>query len=184
MTKHRTVSSLSFVAMRDGKTLPKATKKQLPACFWNVAGTGHYGEDCEIGETLALEYLALEEADSNGMGHLPKIVGDMPRELTGVEVGFLCTVSRAAGAGAGTKNITERDDLIIAMALAYAIECVNRLPEEWREVRWFTPAGDAVDQRDMERLLISLRGGAEAANALRWEARGHIGMPPRKAVQS
>ena len=78
-----------------------------------------------------------------------------------------------------TKNITERDDLIIAMALAYAIECVNKLPQEWREVRWFTPAGDAVDQRDMERLLISLRGGAEAANALRAEARGHIEMPAR-----
>jgi hypothetical protein len=58
-----------------------------------------------------------------------------------------------------TKDVTERDDLTIAMALAYAIECVNRLPEEWREVRWFTTAGDAVDQRDMERLLISLRGG-------------------------
>jgi hypothetical protein len=87
-------------------------------------------------------------------------------------------------AGTTAHTGTERNDLIIAMALAYAIECVARLPEEWREVRWFTPAGDAVDQRDMERLLISLRGGAEAANALRWEARGHIGMPPRKAVQS
>jgi hypothetical protein len=85
---------------------------------------------------------------------------------------------------ATTKNITERNDLIIAMALAYAIEAVNRLPEEWREVRWFTPDGDAVDQRDMERMLISLRGGAEAANALRFEARRHIEMLPRKVVRN
>jgi hypothetical protein len=66
--------ALSFVAMRDGKTLPKPTKKQLPACFWNVAGTGDYAEDCKIGEQLALEYLALEESEENSMGHLPKIV--------------------------------------------------------------------------------------------------------------
>lgn len=75
-----------------------ATGDQSPACFWNVAATGDYAEECEIGRRLALEYLALEAAEENGMGHLPKIVADMPRDLTGVEIAFLATVARAAGA--------------------------------------------------------------------------------------
>jgi hypothetical protein len=67
---------------------------------WNVTPTGNYGEDCCIGRRLALEYLAFEESDDQGPGYLQKIVEDMPRELTGVEVGFLTMVSYAAGAGA------------------------------------------------------------------------------------
>jgi hypothetical protein len=94
------VSDLSFVAPRDGKTLAKASGDQWPRCFWNVAGTGDYNQDCKIGEQLALEYLAFEEAEEDGGGNLQMIVGDMPRPLTGVEIGFLIMVSLAAGAGA------------------------------------------------------------------------------------
>jgi len=94
------VGRLSFVASRDGKTLPKATRNQLPRCFWNVRATGNYDQDVKIGERLALEYLAFEEADKGGSGHLQMIVADMPRPLTDVETGFLITVSLAAGAGA------------------------------------------------------------------------------------
>jgi hypothetical protein len=99
--KNTGIAALPFVADRDGKTLPMPIKDQLPRCFWNVAGTGDYGQDCKIGQRLALEYLALEEADKGGCGHLQMIVADMPRALTGVEVGFLMMVSLAAGAGAG-----------------------------------------------------------------------------------
>jgi hypothetical protein len=94
------IAELSFVADRDGTTLPRPTDDQSPCCFWNVTPTGDYGKDCEIGGRLALEYLALEEADIHWPGHLPKIVEDMPRQLTGVEVGFLVMVAYAAGAGA------------------------------------------------------------------------------------
>jgi hypothetical protein len=97
--KH-SIGDLSFVASRDGKTLPKPTKDQLPRCFWNVAGTGDYHQDCKIGQRLALEYLAFEEADKGGSGNLQLIVRDMPHPLTGVETGFLIMVSIAAGAGA------------------------------------------------------------------------------------
>jgi hypothetical protein len=97
-TAHK-ITDLSFVAPRDGKTLAKATGDQLPRCFWNVARTGEYGKDCKIGKRLALEYLAFEEADQGGSGHLQLIVEDMPRRLTGVEIGFLTMVSFAAGAG-------------------------------------------------------------------------------------
>lgn len=94
-------AALSFVADRDGKTLPKPRKGQTPRCFWHVKSTGDYSRDCDIGEALALEYLAFEEADVGGPGNLQMIVGDMPRQLTGVEIGFLIMVSYAAGAGAG-----------------------------------------------------------------------------------
>jgi hypothetical protein len=94
------LAELSFIADRDGLTLPRPTDDQLPRCFWNVTPTGDYGRDCKIGRALALEYLAMEEANPGGPGDLPKIVGDMPRPLTGVEVGFLAMVAYAAGAGA------------------------------------------------------------------------------------
>jgi hypothetical protein len=38
--KNASIGDLSFVASRDGKTLPKPTGHQLPRCFWNVTGTG------------------------------------------------------------------------------------------------------------------------------------------------
>jgi hypothetical protein len=88
------------VASRDGKTLPKATGDQWPRCFWNIAGTGDYGQDCRIGQRLALEYLVFEEAQEDGGCHLQMIVEDMPLPLTGVEIGFLVMVSPAASAGA------------------------------------------------------------------------------------
>jgi hypothetical protein len=58
----------------------------------------NYDQDFKIGERLALEYLAFEEADKNGPGHLQMIVGDMPRPLTDIEIHFLILVSSAAGA--------------------------------------------------------------------------------------
>jgi hypothetical protein len=89
---------LSFVADRDGKTLPKPKRDQYPRCWWHVKPTGDYGADCATGEKLGLEYLAFEAEDDGG-GNLALIVKDMPRKLTGIEVGFLTMVSYAAGAG-------------------------------------------------------------------------------------
>ncbi len=92
------LTDLSFVTDRDGKTLPKRKKKQLPRCFWNVMPTGDYGADCHIGFRLAMEYLRYEEA-SDDAPILNLIVNDMPRPLTGVEVGFLQIVGFAAPVG-------------------------------------------------------------------------------------
>jgi hypothetical protein len=99
-TPYPDVGRLSFVATRDGKALPKPKRGQSPRCFWHVKPSGDYGKDCETGRRLALEYLALEEEDTGGPGHLQHIVMDMPRALTGIEIGFLTMVSYAAGAGA------------------------------------------------------------------------------------
>ena len=98
--KRPSVAGLSFVASCDGKTLPKPIGDQCGRCFWNVTATGDYTQDCDTGVRLALEYLAFEEAAVESGGHLQMIVEDMPRALTGVEVGFLQMVSFAAGAGA------------------------------------------------------------------------------------
>ena len=91
------VGRLSFVASRDGKTLPLATKGQDGRCFWHVKPTGDYSEDCITGEHLALEYLNHENKHWLG-GLLQRIVMDMPRgpDLKGVEVGFLAMVAYAA----------------------------------------------------------------------------------------
>jgi hypothetical protein len=60
-------------------------------------------------------------------------------------------------------NITGRDNWIIAKALAYALEALDRLPDEWR------PGSDMLD---MEKLLAH-HAGAHAAT-WRTEARGML----------
>src|SRR5688500_4826615 len=77
---------LSFIANRKEVGLPDG---RFPRCFWNVKPTGQYGEDCYTGEKLALEYLSFIASVPGRPPDLPGIVGDMPRELTGIEVGFL-----------------------------------------------------------------------------------------------
>jgi hypothetical protein len=93
------LAKVSFFAIRDGKILAKPTASPLPRCFWNVRSTGDYGTDCRTGENLALEYLELQERGDSG-SYLQLIVADMPRKLTGVEVGFLTVVAHSAAAGA------------------------------------------------------------------------------------
>jgi len=90
--KSHPVSSLSFVHDE-----APASKKDLRRCFWHVTSTGEVQADQETGQRLALEYLRF--ADDIGLEILPWIVMHMPRELTGVEVGFLDLVGRAAHQG-------------------------------------------------------------------------------------
>jgi hypothetical protein len=85
----RNIRDLSFVSV-------KAKRR----CFWHVRATGDYLSDGRLGERFALEYLAFEEADKGGAGHLQLIVEDMPRKLGPIEISFLTMISYAAGAGA------------------------------------------------------------------------------------
>jgi hypothetical protein len=61
-------------------------------------------------------------------------------------------------------DITGRDNYIIGSALAYAIECINRLPDEWQE---------KSDKDDMEKLLIAILG-EDFAGTFREAARDRI----------
>lgn len=94
------IEDLSFIGRRK-KGEPGGT----PRHFWRVKPTGDYGADCKIGQRLALEYLAYEEASlkkpGGGATILALIVGDMPRETTGIEVAFMQMVAFAAVEGAG-----------------------------------------------------------------------------------
>lgn len=84
------------------KAVTSGERSAPPFLNWdNVKATGDYALDCEIGQKLALSYLAYEEAnEENRGGHLVGIVAKMPRPLTGVEISFLQIVSFAAAAGA------------------------------------------------------------------------------------
>jgi hypothetical protein len=82
----------SFFGMRE-----KSEPGKYPRHFWRVKPTGDYGADCEIGTRLGLEYLAYQ--NSHEASCLQHIVEDMPRDLTGVEIGFLTIVAHAAVAG-------------------------------------------------------------------------------------
>lgn len=94
------IEDLPFVVDRARAGLPKPTGKQSPRCFWHVSPTGKWGDDCRTGEMLAVEYLKVQSGKDAPGSFLQWIVEDMPRELTGVEVGFLTIVGHSAAAGA------------------------------------------------------------------------------------
>ena len=84
--------SLSFVLDRAPNS-----RSDKQRCFWHVEPTGDYGEECKIGQRLAIEYLRYRQrADPGGHGVLGLIVRDMPPEHTGIEVGFLHIIDHAA----------------------------------------------------------------------------------------
>ena len=92
------IRQLSFVADRK---LSDRKKHNFPRNFWNVRPSGDYSADSVLGQKYALEYLAYEASiDHNESPNiLGWIVADMPRELTGVEVGFFSIIGAAATAG-------------------------------------------------------------------------------------
>jgi len=72
--------------------------------FWDVRPNGDYGDECLMGQAYALE--ALQYMMMTGFTPLLTwIVMDMPRESerTGIEVGFLSTISDYAVLGASTQ---------------------------------------------------------------------------------
>jgi hypothetical protein len=87
--------TLSFVTKRR-----KRAPGVLPLHYWTVQPSGDYEADCVTGDRLALEYLAYDEAEGD-FPLLGLIVADMPRETTGVEVGFMSLIGFAARKGAG-----------------------------------------------------------------------------------
>jgi hypothetical protein len=98
------------VAARRATRLAKRSKGSFakPRNYWSVNATGNYHEDCALGRVLALEYLAHEEANRHGPCLLAWIVADMPRPLTGVEIGFLELVGLQSRAAPGrAAQITE-----------------------------------------------------------------------------
>ena len=94
--KPHPVASLPFVADRS-----PCAEGEPPRHFWTVTPTGDYGEDCRSGDRYALTYLRFEAALNHNLHPfiLPWIVSDMPRELTGIEIGFLTIVDAAAQHG-------------------------------------------------------------------------------------
>ena len=77
----------------------KEGRKVMGCKFWVVSPSGNYTDDCRTGRQLALEYLKFL---TKSAFPLQWIVFDMPRDAdrTGIEVGFLSIVTRAALCGA------------------------------------------------------------------------------------
>lgn len=89
------IASLSFVAKRDGKALPKPTPGQLPRCFWHAVPTGDDYADEKAGVRLALEYLAFEAEAAKATHYCPilaLIISDMPKPLGPIETAFLSLI--------------------------------------------------------------------------------------------
>lgn len=71
-----------------------AAPRRSGYCFWNVESTGDYVTDLTKGAELAKEFLAFARTCSvPGLQH---VVGDMPRRIGGLEVGFLSYIADAA----------------------------------------------------------------------------------------
>jgi hypothetical protein len=95
-TEKHPIADLPFVADRKKPFAPG----QWPRCFWSVTPTGNYEADCRTGDEYALAYMRYRNATSE-IGSLATIVKDMPRDLTGIEVGFLQLMDYAAMYGVG-----------------------------------------------------------------------------------
>jgi hypothetical protein len=83
-------ADLSFVVDR-----PQPSDKSFPRTFWSVTATGDYTADCATGVRLGREYLDYEKREHEGPPLLPWIVADMPRDLTGIEIGFLSAIAES-----------------------------------------------------------------------------------------
>ena len=105
----KSVFALAFVS-----DLPKTKGQDRRRCFWNVKASGVYSTDCMTGSRLALEYLEHEASTGQSGGPiLGAIVGDMPSEFTGLEIGFFSVIDIAA-----VEGVSEARRVV-----AYWIEC-------------------------------------------------------------
>jgi hypothetical protein len=80
---------------------PKAQAGSKRRCFWAVQPTGDYNDDCRTGHQFGIEYVrfvAKQRSDGH-TGVLLQIVMDMPREHSGVELGFFEIIDIAASRG-------------------------------------------------------------------------------------
>jgi hypothetical protein len=68
-------------------------KRSRRHCSWHVSPTGNYSADLQTGAALAQQYLEFRDCVPRP---LQWIVGDMPRELTGIEIGFSRLIGLAA----------------------------------------------------------------------------------------
>jgi hypothetical protein len=73
----------------------KRTKGRDRNCFWDVKPTGSYVKDCQTGATYGAMALAFMGKDD-----FPSFLGwcayDMPKDWSGIEVGFFHFISRVA----------------------------------------------------------------------------------------
>jgi hypothetical protein len=93
--------------------------------WWGgVKPTGNHTEDCRIGRELGREWLATSHTHG-GLASLAWIVADMPREIYGLEVGFLREVATHASAAFRVLQVMEGttpDQLIFAAFEAWAAQ--------------------------------------------------------------
>jgi hypothetical protein len=83
------------VEITDLPFVKKRTGRMDKNCFWDVKPTGDYVKDCQTGATygaLALEFMKKD----NFRAWLSWSAGCMPKDFSGIEVGFLFFFARAA----------------------------------------------------------------------------------------
>lgn len=66
-----------------------------PRNFWDVSPSGDYAADCETGRMYAEDCLAYMRVNASPI-LLKSIVMAMPREFSGIEIGFLHVLGSAA----------------------------------------------------------------------------------------
>ena len=80
-----------------------------PRCFWSVTPTGHYGTDCATGArygALALDYMAMNRTPYLFQWSVIDMMS-MGRAHSGIEVGFLSAIGRAASAAHARRALFE-----------------------------------------------------------------------------
>lgn len=68
--------------------------------FWSVKPTSDYLDDIRAGRLMAVEWLNLSKSGAFNAPPLAWVVREMPRDLTGVEIGFLALIGEVATSAA------------------------------------------------------------------------------------
>jgi hypothetical protein len=80
-----------------------------PRCFWSVTPSGHYGTDCATGAqygALALDYMATNRTPYLFQWSVIDMMS-MGRAHSGIEIGFLSAIGRAASAAHARRALFE-----------------------------------------------------------------------------
>lgn len=77
------------------RQLPFVTETKEGLCLWAVEPTGDYSEDCATGRMMASLLLDHIQA-TNSPFLLGYVVKEMPKEMSGTEIGFFSEVAECA----------------------------------------------------------------------------------------
>ncbi|HRK97420.1 MAG TPA: hypothetical protein PLE43_02965 [Alphaproteobacteria bacterium] len=131
------LTDLPFI--KDVKLSDNPKGRKTERIFWQVAPTGDFSKDGLTGTQYAREFLNYAQKE----GHCPlvSIVKDMPREFSGIEIGFLSVIGTISQVGMVI------GDSILEREISFQEE-IGNLPKDTKDVHAaYTQAQDHAKEK-------------------------------------